>query len=353
MSCYNIIDSVKGGSGKTSFSLMLALAAQNQFETERGKGSCSILLDMDMQGSSLVKLLYGPYQRLGADGQAEQYFNDVLRVVHDKDTKSFLSKPCFHFSESGSERRDSMLTVRKIDAALASPHAEDRNKFRAVSRLNYSSQITYSAFRFGLERVLQEIDAYKEDITEYIFFDMPPNSNGYSEAVLELLLENKKERVNYFELTTLDNGHIEASLEWFKSFVNMDSYEFPDHFYFVFNNVPPYLASVEKEYFSQVDDWLQSKHDDVRRRILEILDHADHSLCKRISFVYVKYQEDYMSVCCKQGAIGSERERVILNPKLLIPIAFVIPLEEEVTTPGSVIAMSSATEALLKEMKGE
>ncbi len=56
---YSIADSVKGGCGKSPLSLMLTLAAQSHLYRkidipvdEEEPQICSMLLDMDMQGSS-------------------------------------------------------------------------------------------------------------------------------------------------------------------------------------------------------------------------------------------------------------------------------------------------------------
>ncbi len=115
-----------------------------------------------------------------------------------------------------------------IYAALASPGFEEREQFKAVSRLNYSSQIAYLSFLSGLKKTLKHLKKLTEKKVYYAFFDIPPkNSNGYSDSVLEVLLDGKESGTidkrsprNYFELLTFDRGNINATLDWFAHFVS-------------------------------------------------------------------------------------------------------------------------------------
>lgn len=383
--CYNIIDSVKGGSGKTSLSLMLALSAQNKISqltkqdeadpneeamqaeerlhrTDKvdeqaaaafgtTKGICAMLLDMDMQGSALANLLYGTATSTNSS-RAELYLNDKLLTYYRDNSKEYVSYPQFAFASAG-ENGETRKDLLQVAVALASPKTTDRVKFRAISRLNYSSQITYSAFRSGLEKLLDELDTSKPDQTEYVFFDMPPNSNGYSDAVLEILLNKKsdlqgKYPCNYFELMSLDRGHIESSLEWFASFVKDDQNVFPDHFYFVFSNVPECIASM------RLDDEAIAERVNIKDviltmkvRISEILRDAPQEYRKRIFFVGIKYQEEYLRTCCQQNAIAVGTPKApAFSKDLLSPIAFLLPLDGDAET-------GDLTEKLLRSLREE
>lgn len=204
--CFNIIDSVKGGSGKTSLSLMLTLAAQyyGQAKKEPEIGQLpsyySLLIDMDMQGSALEYLLFGEASasgkapsalgKAGPSGKAPSTLNDAILNYYAKEAPNFISKPELRVSKSSSltdmmeGTGSSSLTESDVEefeririaAALASPQMEDRERFRAVSRMNYSSQITYAAFRSGLKTVMKakNLNSYLPDELRYVFFDMPP-----------------------------------------------------------------------------------------------------------------------------------------------------------------------------------
>ena len=79
---YNIVDSIKGGCGKTSFSLMLASALYNE---KKEQPPC--LFDMDFQGTSLAYLLFG--KKAGKDWKKsiglDMFLNE--RVVSPKDKR--------------------------------------------------------------------------------------------------------------------------------------------------------------------------------------------------------------------------------------------------------------------------
>lgn len=334
---YNIIDSVKGGSGKTSLSLMLAMAAQhslNEDAKEKGKDSAvqTLVLDMDMQGSALAEMLYGK-TREGMDGRAEQFLDQRILSYYCKGSKKFISYPIFKLFKSDGEQPENTV---KIGVAMASPKLEDRMAFRASSRQNYSSQITYTAFTAGLREVLHGLDTVCSAPPRYVFFDMPPNSNGYSDAVLELLLQKeeglwpgKGNCCNYFALTTLDRGHIKATLNWFEHFVNEKYSSFPDRFFFTFSNVPSEIAEMRREN-GHVNEAVRV----IKDRVDSILKSTNQSYGSRIYFAGIGYQADYLRTCCSVDALGAadspETKGVRLTSDMLAPVSFLLPLSTTV-----------------------
>lgn len=362
--CFNIIDSVKGGSGKTSLSLMLTLAAQKYMqETLKSKGhdtNYSLLMDMDMQGSSLDYLLFGG----SFEDKAPNTLNDAILKYYTRETPQFISKPKLFFSSipGGMSGEDEPTAgcdqYFQIAVALASKDIEERDRFRAVSRMNYSSQITYDAFGSGLRAILMDkhLNSYLADRPQYIFFDMPPNSNGYSDCVLELLLSstvsngdiNSRYPRNYFELMTLDRGHIETTLDWFQQFVERERYQFPDHFFFVFSNVTPNISGMS---FDEVknrgsDSYLRDAIDMVQKRFNKVAKLRE-SRRERIHFVGVTYQEAYLQRCCSTGCLAGKPGGKLLTRTILSPVSFLADVN------GNYEAAD--TDALLKLMctKGE
>lgn len=351
--CFNIIDSVKGGSGKSSLSLMLTLAAQKYMqETKHTEGDIrhSLLMDMDMQGSSLDYLLFEGGKDEAANARlnrAPDTLNDAILRYYRRKIPRFISKPEFFFSnafgdvpsihEEPTEGEGRPRNSYKIAVALASTKMEDRDCFRAVSRMNYSSQITYDAFGSGLRAVLKEsnLKSYLPDELKYVFFDMPPNSNGYSDCVLELLLSGSEGKSaidsthfrNYFELMTLDHGHVSATLDWFEQFVTCERYRFPDHFFFVFSNVPPSISKLEynEETKQFGDERLRAAVDRIQKRLDNIikLKEEDRS---RIYFVGVSYQADYLQRCCSAGSLLTSASKG-LSPKMYKHINFLVNAE--------------------------
>lgn len=354
MRSYNIIDSVKGGSGKTSLALMLTIASTMMYQrsnpalsTGSQQTTPAILLDMDMQGSSLASLLFGSNDPEQA-GLAKQYLNDrILKYYRNGITATeSISYPVFYLSGHPA-------TTVRIAASIASPIIEDRNRFRAHSRTNFSSVITYQSFRAGLQDTLEKLGGALSNQVDSVFFDMPPNSNGYSDAVLELLLGQnsalaERHPCNYFELTTLDQGHISASLNWFESFVNDEQYEFPDHFFFVFDNVPDSLGIMDTE-----NELVKGKVSEMSTKITKILSDSLPGHEKRIFFVGVKYQPNYLEMCCSREGIGAgpnpsagfDDKKIRLAETILKPITFIKDLE------GKLVNCTDSTEKLLSMIK--
>lgn len=347
--CFNVIDSVKGGSGKSSLSLMLALACSHKFsssdEARNGKIS-AYLIDMDFQGSAFSHLIFGK-SALGSNGQAEQYINEKILSYYRYSDKKYISNPIFKLDDDkpGISSDERIPEYYNIAASLASPYSNDRARFKAVSRLNYSLQITYSTFYAGLKKLISSIDLdfANDKSPEYILFDMPPNSNGYSDAVLDILFGNKEGRpkdsaFNYFELMTFDSGHIDATMRWLESFVKDEKYCFPDHFFFVFNNVPTSISN-----FSSTDDPLLNEIIlRVQKRIVNIMKSAHSDLLERISLVGISYQADYLKKCCSGSAIIED----FLPTTIKNPVSFYVSIAEP-----PIITNSAATKWLLERMK--
>ena len=347
--CFNVIDSVKGGSGKSSLSLMLALACSNKFssldDARNGKIN-AYLLDMDFQGSAFSHLIFGQ-SALGCNGQAEQYINEKILSYYRYSNKKYISNPIFQLGDikSGMSKDELIPEYYNIAASLASPHSNDRARFKAVSRLNYSLQITYSTFYAGLKKLISSIDLDFANVQspEYILFDMPPNSNGYSDAVLDILFGDKKDKpkdatLNYFELMTFDNGHIDATMRWFESFVKDEKYNFPDHFFFVFNNVPPSISN----FASTQDELLTETLLRVQKKILDIMRSAHSDLLERIYLVGISYQADYLKTCCSGSAIIKD----FLPTTIKNPVSFYTSITDPLR-----ITNFEATKWLLERMK--
>lgn len=360
---YNIIDSVKGGCGKSTLSLMLSLAAQwylykkiDSLIDDENPIICSMLLDMDMQGSSWQHLLFGR-SLPGESGLAKESINKALIESYRCKVPDCLSKPWFLLENALSTKSNSLPLL----VALASPDFNEREQFKAASRLNYSSQITYLSFLSGLKKTLKHLKDLTEQKIHYVFFDMPPNSNGYSDSVLEVLLDgkcsstlDKKSPRNYFEVMTLDRGNIDTTLDWFTHFVNEEPCQFPDHFFFVFTNVPDSIAIMDlnntlvRDAIDYVSANLPSK--------------LSKKLRGRIFFLGIEYQQEYLHMCCTFNSLGikvrptvegtgleiEDKKLPVLPDSFLTPVKFAYSLKtgEEVK-----YGMPSPTDWLLELLR--
>ena len=141
---YNIIDSVKGGSGKSTFAIMLSLALDqwNAGKILHGENPSEIypntcLVDVDLQGTALQYLLYGKdYPK----DKNFVYYNEQTALL-DEDLKNFVTH--FEWQE------------RKFDIVLCSPDQDVKNCYRSMSKQNYNPGVMCSTFRYGFGNMLK------------------------------------------------------------------------------------------------------------------------------------------------------------------------------------------------------
>lgn len=172
---------------------------------------------------------------------------------------------------------------------------------------------------------------------------MPPNSNGYSDSVLEVLLDgkgsstlDKKSPRNYFEVMTLDRGNIDTTLDWFIHFINEEPYQFPDHFFFVFTNVPNSITSMDLN-----DTLVLDAISYMRKRLSDNPDgKLSENIRGRIYFLGIEYQQEYLRTCCSVNSLGIKRQTIeagtgletgneklpVLPGSLLTPVKFAVSL---------------------------
>lgn len=226
---YNIVDSVKGGSGKTTFALMLSLLLDNKLTGSRKNNeTSSCLIDMDIQGSALLYLLYGKSFLNGETDKemAERiaYLNDrVVAVGEESNMKRNYVNPFFF--------RDKETSGPRTDVIFSDPRTESKKKFRSMSNQNYSPEVLYSTYRMGLGNMLSNLKGMKEYVHRHVIFDMPPNADGYSDAVYDVMLKKEysvmeeDDKCNLFFMVTMDMGQRSATMDYFFELVSSENFQ--------------------------------------------------------------------------------------------------------------------------------
>src|SRR5699024_4575171 len=144
---YNIIDSVKGGCGKTTFSLMLSLLLDDHYKEKRNNDELNVcLIDMDIQGSALAYLLFGGnYFQDEKKWNTFKFLNDRIVAVGDswKETEKYMHR--FRFwdkTEDGkkAEKEEKIKDCKGpgIDVIFSDPRPKIKKKYRSLSNQNYS-----------------------------------------------------------------------------------------------------------------------------------------------------------------------------------------------------------------------
>ncbi len=333
---YNIVDSVKGGCGKTTFSIMLAMALNWRSKQER-ENVC--LIDMDLQGTALEYLLFGERKKPGEDGKPEIYLNE--KVSHyDKKEKKYIA----HFTWNGKDK-----AVSRFGVILSSPNQCDKNKYKAVSSQNYSPEVLYSTFRMGLKHLLgkEELLAQGPYLYEHIIFDMPPNSDGYSDAVYDCMLKkdytvlSEKDRCNLFIVLTLDQSQRLATVNYFLNFMAREDGPKINKIFFVFNNYP---------YTS--DDGYKERLEEAVRKLKDSLA-ASISLKeqweKRIFFVGIHFFKEFFDLCIERDGIKNGPQ-----PEGLInPVCHIYDFKIKELSDSETKELIPGTEALITCMREE
>lgn len=212
MTKFIIVDSVKGGCGKTTE----AIAAAVRGFKENGKKNKVCLIDMDLLGTSMEHMLVqGGFMHKeynddwGINPVAKYYLNDLV----SKDLKEeYKSKVKIKLQEKD---------ICNIDFVISSPKERDRGKFRVSGDSNYTLQITPTHFRGIIKKLVERLLEEKYDT---VVFDMPPNSDPYTDCIFDLLLDSKyrsKKRkiksVDAIIVSTYDRAHIYANKSWLES----------------------------------------------------------------------------------------------------------------------------------------
>lgn len=221
---YNIVNSVKGGCGKTTFSIWLAFYLNN-YASDYTKGA-SCIIDMDLQGSSMVSLFHGS----DANEKEYNYLHEWIRGYYAKGI-NFIQQV---YSKG----------LGEISVIFSSPRQEDKNLYCAGARSNYSPVLEYGTFRLGIQRLLKEENEFKARKFKHIIFDMPPNTDGYSDSVLDCVLNPKyivkddkfKNQINLFMMLTVNISHLDATTNWLRELYTESNNNVPDQLFIVFNN---------------------------------------------------------------------------------------------------------------------
>ena len=237
---YNIIDSIKGGCGKTTFSLMLSLLLDDRYKENRNNDESNVcLIDMDIQGSALLYLLFGGnYFQDEKEWNAFKFLNDRIVAVGDtrEETEEYMHRFRFKDKVEDEKKADEETGKRErsepgIDVVFSDPRPKIKKKYRSLSNQNYSPEVLYSTYRMGLANMLSKLSEEKPYLHQYVNFDMPPNSDAYSDSVYDVLLKKeytimKEDDVcNLFLLQTLDKGQIRATLDYFDELSSSENFQ--------------------------------------------------------------------------------------------------------------------------------
>lgn len=275
MRVYNIVQSVKGGCGKTTFSIMLSGFLGKEEYIKKIGATC--LIDADFQGTSLINLF-----------------------THDKSSSKMVLDQCY-LNEKMRKYDTSYNYVRKYDKSgrtfyyvPSSPEYDQKEWFYANARMNYVPHMAYNIFEINLKSMLkdkgngltQEIDG---NLTN-IIFDMPPSCDGYSDIIKKCIVnENEGIRktddiVNYYLMINLDPTHLYSTIEYLKQILRSTD-QLPTHIFIVFND----------NHFIEDEENTHALFEERKKQIEAILykENVSEEYIKKIIFLICPKYEEY------------------------------------------------------------
>lgn len=259
MATYNLINSVKGGCGKTTFSIYLARYLRK-----------SLLIDMDLLGTSMQVLVYGNDN----SSRNTAYTNDVFQKI-ENNRKKFVDKIDLNNGEC-------------INVIFSTMDNTEKDKFKGGKHSGYTPVVKHSMFRQGLKELLKHHKTLDGERIEHFVFDMPPNSDGFSDAAMECIFNPRysylaeNDRKNLFMMIGADWGQTIAAIYELKTLLLREDGNEPDRIFVVINcNLGNYF---------EVSDYNSRKHE-----IEKALNtwHLKEELKNKIIFLKMKHNEYY------------------------------------------------------------
>ncbi len=275
---YNVVNSVKGGCGKTTFSVYLAWKAANAATKKN-----TLLIDMDFQGTAMEFLFHG------ASATPKKYLNDAI-VTRDL---IFLD----YIHEITTEKSDE--ENNKFSVIFSDPKVETKSKYRVSYQNNYTPVINYHFFRYGLQNVL---DKAADCNYENIILDMPPNSDGFANSAIDYIFSKSgKEKLvnaerNMFLVTTTDAGHIDATIKELAHILKNEEHMLFDKLFIVINHHMP-GDDFEESSKNTIDYIVNNVFEGEKPCLLAQKDY------KNIYFLNVPYMSTWHAISLFQGGI--------------------------------------------------
>jgi cellulose biosynthesis protein BcsQ len=280
---FNFINSIKGGCGKTTFSIYLEKYMQT---SGLKKGEC-VLIDMDLQGTAMECLFDGIEGAAEAGERKKGYINDAVRE----------HKECCDCI-----RKNSISEGLDMYVIYANPDVNEKKKYRVSSQCGYTPAVHHSAFRGGLSAFLKSFETEKE--YRHLIFDMPPNWDGFSDVAMDCVLNKKysvatkEDVVNLFFVLGMDSGHLEGTVNAVEDLLQKkDNLRF-DNIFIVFND--NIVRKQEKD-----DEILLLK----RNRFIERLAGLTEEEKEHIFFLSMGENPSYASFCIRgEGLLNAKKK---------------------------------------------
>lgn len=292
---YYVIDSIKGGCGKTTFSIMLS-----QFLQSEKQENITCLLDFDFLGTGLLDIFLN-------DVEKERFNNEYI----------FITEKIRGFHAEGRKYIYKHEVQGKIFyIGFGEPQYRARSAYALSSEFNYTPVTSYGVFRNGIQSILKESlegnlesQIFRDDKekVENIVMDMSPGMDAYSEVVKGCIFDKRhsqfidqESKRYYFLMMGMDPSHISAAKNYFQTFMNGDD-KIPDKIFVVINDIQLMAPSAAEHHSETVEQCYEAMIDLFKTGI-----RLNDENQKKIYFLVLNHYDNYtlnLHLCQPIGAV--------------------------------------------------
>lgn len=310
----HIIHSVKGGSGKTAFSLFKVMTLANCKERKLRDKADVLYLDADFKGTAIKSLIYGKNASAFESLNQDRYLSAELGNLELSSTMSPSARLIFdrHYQDMtfndylkghasgmddilvkggilGEDLKDKDVIIKeaeleaRVDFIFSSPRMEKKKWLQYGGRKQSTPEINLGLCMAKLKKLFNQIlDCGYQDLV----IDMPPGNDEYSNAVLDVISDYKQEdkvKVYFYTITTNDLTHISAEYEKFADVVrNLEDGPSFDKYVMVFNEL-------RQDEFP--DNKINLKREQLKNEM------TNNSNCNKVYYTKCSYVHSYYLFC--------------------------------------------------------
>ena len=309
--CQNVVCSAKGGCGKTTFAIRLALYLDGKQRKGDGKGrrgrpERTCLMDLDLQGSAMKDLLFGE----NAGGKNGDMFKEGAEIAPFP-----LNEMMYSLSGiPGRDRKDYISRFEKdgkgFDVVLASI---DEDKRAAYFNGDGNYLLPYYALRERMRQIISADEIHSQPNGPYtqLIFDMPANTEMYADVIYDCILDAKYKpesettdmklgfRNNLFLVLSQDMSHRGISMQFLKDHFRKRNSVKWDHIFIVINNLFESGQAIDGGY-----KYFEGKICNEMKPLFE-------NYYDKFTVLDISYDEQYRSICTSQvdGLINIPAEK--------------------------------------------
>lgn len=226
---FHIINSIKGGAGKSTFALMLA-----NYLIQKDKKAT--IVDLDLQGSSWQENYKEFFEDIKKDKISEEDNNSKTVEKSKKDI--YINDLMYLFSN---ECIDDTLRHIKVESMVSKDEKETVKShsipvYIASPKVDRVDDVQTDLFQNAIYRVITNVINSNSEDEIHIILDMPPSKDRYAEVIVtQLLLDinsplykeisSKFEyKVNLYMMTNLTASHRDKNINYLKDLARNRSF---------------------------------------------------------------------------------------------------------------------------------